>query len=86
MNTNEITLNPKAEPPHPSESELRRKAARRGYKLCKIRETCRGYNEYGPFMIVDADSNRAVDYRLTLEEAADWLDIRKKADWMAGVL
>jgi len=55
------------------------------YQLSKLRETCRGYNDYGPFMIVDAGSNRAVDYRLTLEQAADWLNNCKKADWLTAV-
>ena len=57
----------------PTESVLRRKAACRGYKLTKIREHSRWYNQYGPFMIADARTNFTLQYGLTADEVNDWL-------------
>lgn len=56
-----------------SESALRRKAARQGFKLTKIRENSRWYLQYGPFMIADASTNGVVQYGMTAEEANEWL-------------
>jgi hypothetical protein len=57
----------------PSDSSLRRKAARQGYKVTKIRENSRWYAQYGPFMIADASTNCAVQYGMTPDEVNDWL-------------
>ena len=57
----------------PTDTALRRKAARQGYKLIKIREASRWFNQYGPFMIADATTNCAVQYGMTAEEVNGWL-------------
>lgn len=61
----------------PTESALRRKAARRRYKLTKIRESSRWYNTYGPFVISDAATNCALLYGITVEEVNEWLNLDK---------
>ena len=57
----------------PSDNALRRKAARQGYRLVKIRELSSWYAQYGPFMISDASTNRAVQYGMNAEEVNEWL-------------
>lgn len=61
------------EPPQPSESALRRKAFRRGYRPTKLRENSRWYNEHGPYMIARLSTNGLEVSRMTLQEAADWI-------------
>ena len=56
-----------------SESSVRQRAKRKGYKLTKIREGSRDYYQYGPFMICDASTNGVLNYGLTLIEADEWL-------------
>ncbi len=68
----------------PTESVLRRKAASRGYKLTKIRENSRWYNQFGPFMIADASTNCAVQYGMTAEEVNGWLTSDKEKPAVAG--
>ena len=67
------TMNTNPEPPQSSESAIRRKAFRRGYKLTKLRENSRGYEEHGPYMIARLSTNALVESGLTLQEAADWI-------------
>ena len=59
----------------PTESALRRKAARRGYRLTKIREKSRWFNTYGPFMISDAARNAVLHCGITAEEVNEWLTV-----------
>jgi hypothetical protein len=68
----------------PSDNALRRKAARQGYKLIKIRENSRWYNQYGPFMISDATTNCAVVYSMTGDEVQSWLTGDEKSPAVAG--
>lgn len=57
----------------PSESALRRKAARRGYKPTKIRPDSRRHAQYGPFMIVNASTNGAILWGMSLQETSERL-------------
>ena len=63
-------MNPKI----PTETALRRKAALRGYKLSKIRQTSRWYNGYSPYMISDAIKNVVLHYGVTVEALNEWLN------------
>ncbi len=56
----------------PSDSALRRKAARRGYRLTKIREASRWYNDYGPFMISEASTSCVVQCGMEAAFKAKW--------------
>jgi hypothetical protein len=68
----------------PTESVLRRKAARRGYKLTKIRDASRWYNDYGPFMISEASTNCAVQCGMTADEVNGWLTSDEGSHAVAG--
>jgi hypothetical protein len=57
----------------PTDNVLRRKAARRGYKLTKLRQDSRWYNECGPFILADASTNGAVQTGLTADEVNEYL-------------
>ena len=57
----------------PTIAALRRKAARKGYKLTKLRSDSRWHLHYGPFMIVERSTKGGVSWGLSLEEAAEWL-------------
>ena len=63
-----------------SESSLRRKAARLGYRLTKLRSNSTFYSQYGPFMISDASTNAGILWSVTLDYAAEWLLNAPKAD------
>lgn len=41
----------------PSESTLRRRALRHGERLIKVRENSRHYMQFGPYMLVDLQTN-----------------------------
>lgn len=58
----------------PTFATLRRKAARRGYMLTRIREESRWYNTYGTFMISDAIRNVVLHYGLSAEGVNEWLN------------
>jgi hypothetical protein len=60
-------------PQQPSESALRRKAFRRGYRLTKLRENSRWFNEHGPYMIARLSTNGLEVSHMTLQEAAEWI-------------
>ena len=70
----------------PSESAVRRKAVRKGYRLTKIREGCCWFDQYGPYMLADASTKGALVHGLTLEEANYWLANNDAASWLAGVI
>jgi hypothetical protein len=74
------TIDTNSETRQPSVSALRRKAARREYKLTKLRENSRWFNSYGPFMIVDPYTNSIILSSMTLQEAADWIATAPKVD------
>ncbi len=67
----------------PSESAVRQKAIRKGYRLTKIREASCWCDQYGPYMLADASTNGALVYSLTLQEADDWLANNEAASWLA---
>jgi len=62
----------------PSENAVRQKATRLGYRLSKIRENSRDFNECGPFMITDANKLN-IRHGMTLQEANELLANLKRA-------
>jgi hypothetical protein len=58
------------------EARVRRAARRDGQRLVKIRETSADYNQYGPYMLVDANTNSVDVGGLTLDD----LDVRPMTD------
>ena len=57
-----------------SESQLRRRAAREGLRLTKFRESSRDYYPYGPYALVDAQTNFLVAYGLDLPDVREQID------------
>ena len=53
------------------ESRLRRRATREGLRLTKFRESSRYYHQYGPYALIDADTNFLVAYGLHLDEVEE---------------
>ena len=70
----------------PSETGIRRKAIRKGYRLTKIREVSCWFDHYGPYMLADASTNGVLVHSLTLEEAEEWLANNDAASWLACAL
>ena len=58
-----------------NESTLRRRAAKAGYRLWKVRTDSRYFWEYGPWSIIDADINGIVASGLDLDEVGKWLTV-----------
>lgn len=59
-----------------SESGLRRRAARHGLRVVKLRENNRDWRSYGPYMLVDTSTNAVVAHSLDLSELIDEIDAR----------
>ena len=58
-----------------SDAAVRRLAARRGYRLHKLRENSRWYPQYGPWMVCDADTGLVLEHSLTNTSAARiWIE------------
>lgn len=57
-----------------SESQLRRRAAREGLRLTKFRESSRDYHPYGPYALVDTQTNFLVAYGLDLSDVQEQID------------
>ena len=55
------------------ESAVRRKAARRHWRVVKYRENSKWYAQYGPYALAD-ERNAIRHYGLDLSEASDLLD------------
>ena len=70
----------------PSESALRRKARRQGFRLIKVRDSSRFYDQYGPYIVADATTNVAIHHAITAEEVNDWLADEKSTPTLAGVV
>ena len=66
-----------------SETDIRRKATRKGYRLTKICANSAWFDQYGPYMLADASTNGALVYGLTLDEANEWLAKNDTAGWLA---
>lgn len=54
-----------------TENRLRRRAAREGLRLMKLRESSRYYHQYGPYALVDPNTNYLVAYGLHLDEVEE---------------
>ena len=60
-----------------SENAVRKRATRKGYKVCKSREKTIHANNHGEFMLIDLSGNFCVagaNYDASIEEVAAWLD------------
>ena len=55
------------------ESRLRRRAVREGLRLTKFRESSRWYSTYGPYALVDPETEFLVAYGLDLDEVEEQL-------------
>lgn len=54
----------------PKLTALRRHARTRGYRLWKVSERSRWFNQYGPFCLVDLETGAVVHRSLTAEEVS----------------
>lgn len=52
------------------ESRCRRAAARHGERVVKVPERSRSYHQYGPYMVVDVQTNGVVDHSQDLDGIA----------------
>jgi hypothetical protein len=68
----------------PTDNALRRKVARRGFKLVKIRENSSWHDLYGLFMISNASTHWAVQFGMTAEEVNEWLTSDEQSPVVAG--
>lgn len=51
-----------------SQSQLRRRASTQGLRLIKFRENSRCYAQYGPYTLVDSDTNAVICWGMTLAD------------------
>lgn len=56
-----------------SERQVRREAARQGYSVWKVRDGSRWFCEYGPFSLLEVQTNGMVQCGCTLEEIHQFL-------------
>ena len=56
-----------------TECQMRRRAAREGLRLMKLRESSRHYHQYGPYALVDRSTNFFVAYGLDLDQVEEQL-------------
>lgn len=57
-----------------TDSAMRRKAYRRGYRLTLLRENSRWFNAYGPWIASDCRTNVVIARCMTSEEINEWLN------------
>jgi hypothetical protein len=58
-----------------SESAVRRRAARAGLRLWKVREGSRWFHEYGPYALVDPSCAMVVERGLSLANVGESLAV-----------